>query len=99
MIILSSRYEGLPNVLLESLVLKKFIISSDCRTGPKEILDNGKGGFLFKVGDHNQLASKILIFKKIKKFKSMINFSYRRLNRFDMKANLEEYRKFVEKYL
>ena len=51
LIILSSRYEGLPNVLLESLVLKKFIISSDCRTGPKEILDNGKGGFLFKVGD------------------------------------------------
>ena len=100
LIILSSKYEGLPNVLLESLVLKKFIISSDCRTGPREILDNGKGGFLFKVGDHNQLASKILIFKKNKrKFKSMIDFSYRRLDRFDMKKNLEKYKKFVEKYL
>ena len=33
--ILSSKYEGLPNVLLESLVLKKFIISSDCPTGPR----------------------------------------------------------------
>ena len=29
-------------------VLKKLIISSDCATGPKEILDNGKGGLLFK---------------------------------------------------
>ena len=36
--ILSSKYEGLPNVLLEALVLKKVIISSNCRTGPNEIL-------------------------------------------------------------
>ena len=42
--ILSSRYEGLPNVLLESLALEKMVISSNCRTGPKEILLNGKGG-------------------------------------------------------
>ena len=42
--VLSSKYEGLPNVLLESLVLKKFIISSDCPTGPREILINGRGG-------------------------------------------------------
>ena len=36
--ILTSLYEGLPNVLLESQVLKKFIISSNCPTGPREIL-------------------------------------------------------------
>ena len=40
--ILSSKYEGLPNVLLESIVLKKMIISSACPTGPKEILLDGK---------------------------------------------------------
>ena len=60
--VLSSKYEGLPNVILESLVLKKFVISSRCRTGPKEILLNGKGGLLFKVGSHKQLASKIMYF-------------------------------------
>ena len=58
--ILSSKYEGLPNVLLESLVLKKMIISSNCRTGPKEILLNGKGGLLFKVGNHKDLYKKII---------------------------------------
>ena len=40
--VLSSKFEGLPNVLLEAQFFKKFIISSNCPTGPKEILLNGK---------------------------------------------------------
>ena len=47
--ILSSRYEGLPNVLLEAACLKKLIISTKCPTGPKEILSNGKGGIFLKL--------------------------------------------------
>ena len=35
LLILTSKYEGLPNVLLEAVSLKKFIISSNCKTGPK----------------------------------------------------------------
>ena len=65
--ILTSLYEGLPNVLLESQVLKKFIISSDCPTGPREILLNGKAGFLFNVGDHIELSNLILHYSKNKK--------------------------------
>ena len=53
--VLSSIYEGLPNVLIEALYLKKYIISSDCPTGPREILKNGRYGDLFKVKDYNQL--------------------------------------------
>ena len=53
--ILSSKYEGSPNVLLEAITLNKIIISSDCPTGPSEILDGGKGGILFKVGDYKNL--------------------------------------------
>ena len=53
--ILTSKFEGLPNVLLEAAVLKKFIISTNCPTGPREILQNGKGGFLFKVGNHKNI--------------------------------------------
>ena len=34
---LTSQYEGLPNILLESILLKKFFISSNCPTGPQEI--------------------------------------------------------------
>ena len=55
--VLSSRYEGNPNILLEIASLKKIIISSDCKVGPREILQSGKGGLLFKVGDYNKLYS------------------------------------------
>ncbi len=90
--VLSSKFEGLPNVLLESLVLKKFIISSDCRTGPKEILLNGKGGLLFDVGDYKMLEKKIKYFflNKTKCQKMMMN-SYKSLKRFDYNENLKMY--------
>ena len=65
--VLSSKYEGLPNVLLEALVLKKFIISSNCSTGPKEILLNGKGGYLYNVENYNQLTEKIIFYNENKK--------------------------------
>ena len=54
----------MPNVLLESHVLKKFIISSDCPTGPREILLNGRAGFLFNVGDYIKLSNLILYYSK-----------------------------------
>ena len=94
--VLSSKYEGLPNVILESLVLKKFVISSKCRTGPKEILLNGKGGLLFKVGNHKQLANKIMyFFFNRKKCLKLLNKSYQSLDRFDYNSNLLKYYKLV----
>ena len=36
LLVLSSKYEGLPNVLLEAQLLKKFIISTNCPTGPRK---------------------------------------------------------------
>tara|TARA_B100001121_G_scaffold268204_1_gene251969 strand:+ start:591 stop:1697 length:1107 start_codon:yes stop_codon:yes gene_type:complete len=90
--ILASKYEGLPNVLLEAISLKKFIISSNCPTGPKEILDNGKGGFLFNVGNYIKLSKMILIYKNNKKiYSKMKRISYQRLDRFNLEKNLDKY--------
>tara|TARA_B100001564_G_scaffold101186_1_gene83297 strand:- start:1900 stop:2991 length:1092 start_codon:yes stop_codon:yes gene_type:complete len=90
--ILSSLYEGLPNVLLESQVLKKFIISSDCPTGPREILLNGQAGFLFSISDYIQLSNLILKYHKNKKSLSKkISIGYKNLNRFDYTQNLKKY--------
>lgn len=95
--ILSSKYEGLPNVLLEATVLKKFIISSNCSTGPKEILLNGKGGYLFDVQNYQQLCKKIIFFNKNKKQSlKLLNYSYKNLKRFDFKDNLSKYYKLLK---
>ena len=55
----SSKFEGLPTVLLEALMLNKIIISSSCPTGPKEILSNPKSGLLFEVGNPVELADRV----------------------------------------
>lgn len=90
--ILTSKFEGLPNVLLEALTLKKFVISSNCQTGPKEILINGKGGLLFKVGDHKDLSKKILYYKNNKfKCNKMLLKAIKKLDRFNEKENLNKY--------
>ena len=90
--VLTSKYEGLPNVLLEAILLRKFIISSNCPTGPREILLNGNGGYLFPVGDYKKLSEKILLFyKKKSKNKKIMDLAYKNLNRFDSKHNLKKY--------
>ena len=90
--ILSSKYEGLPNVLLEAACLKRLIISTKCPTGPKEILSNGKGGIFFKINDYKDLALKIKYAIRNKKLmKKKVEFCYKNLHRYDYKKNLEEY--------
>tara|TARA_B110000967_G_C18888987_1_gene566006 strand:- start:1078 stop:2184 length:1107 start_codon:yes stop_codon:yes gene_type:complete len=98
--ILSSIYEGLPNVLLEAMTLKKLIISSNCPTGPKEILKNGKYGFLFKVGDHKDLLQKIIWCSKNKKInKIKIKKGHESLERFDYNLNCNKYLKLINKII
>ncbi|MGL5980057.1 MAG: glycosyltransferase [Phocaeicola sp.] len=58
-IVHSAKFEGLPTVLIEALLLKKIIISTDCPTGPREILDNGRAGVLVSVGNEEEMAQSI----------------------------------------
>lgn len=100
LLILSSTFEGLPNVLLEAMVLKKFIISSDCPTGPKEILKNGRFGFLFPVNDYKRLSNQIIrYYKNKKKLKIKTGLAFNSLIRFDSKTNLLSYKNLIEKNL
>ena len=98
--VLSSKYEGLPNVLIEAQKYNLPIISSNCPTGPKEILMNGKLGNLYPVSDHKKL------FYEIKKFyldqKYLIrksNLSQKYLYRFNVKENCFKYLRIVKKYI
>lgn len=54
--VLSSRWEGLPNGLIQALGLGMKVVSTDCQSGPREILRDGKRGMLVPVGDEKSLA-------------------------------------------
>jgi glycosyltransferase involved in cell wall biosynthesis len=54
--VLSSLFEGLPNALLEALAIGVPIVSTDCKTGPGEILRGGLDGHLVPVQDHVTMA-------------------------------------------
>lgn len=96
--ILTSIYEGFGNVLVEALKYKCPIISSNCLSGPKEILNNGEYGDLYKTEDKNRLI--ILINKhfkneKILKKKSIAGF--KELSKYSLKKNILNFNNLFEK--
>lgn len=58
---LSSRFEGLPMVLLEAQAFGLPIVAFDCDTGPAEVVEHRTTGLLVKAGDTNQLADSLLM--------------------------------------
>ena len=58
--VLSSLVEGMPNVLIEAMMCGCSIVSTDCDTGPKEILEYGNFGYLVKTKNHTDLANGIM---------------------------------------
>ena len=57
--VLSSTYEGMPSALIEALACGCPAVSTDCPSGPSEILEDGRYGRLVRIGDVDGLASVI----------------------------------------
>ena len=93
----SSKYEGFGVVLLEALMLDKFVISSNCPTGPTEILTNPKAGELFDVGDANQLAEKVLKVLYDKDYqKELLKNIQLKKKEFELSEIAEKFHKIIE---
>lgn len=86
----SSKFEGLPTVLIEAMILERPIIATDCPTGPKEILENGKSGILVSIGNKKELAEKIEKILLNQNFKNeIVENSKKNIKRFDSKIIIE----------
>lgn len=57
--VLSSLFEGMPNVLIEAMMAGCTPVATDCPTGPREILESGRYGYLVPVQDPDALAAGI----------------------------------------
>ena len=64
-LILPSLWEEVGFVLVEAAISNLFLISSDCKNGPKEFLCHGKGGLLFNSREIDNLSSKLFEFNKM----------------------------------
>lgn len=94
----SSKCEGLSSVLIEALALKKMIVSSNCSTGTKEILNNGELGIIFPIGDYEALAKEIenaINNEKLRKYYEEKGYESR--DRFNTKNIKKEIEEIIEK--
>jgi glycosyltransferase involved in cell wall biosynthesis len=94
--VLSSLWEGLPGVLIEALTCEVPVVSTNCKSGPKEILDNGKAGELVKVKDIDTLSNamlKVLRDKDLQnKYKSL---GLKKVKEFDKNKIIKQYEDFL----
>ncbi|MEI2436132.1 glycosyltransferase [Priestia megaterium] len=87
--VLSSRWEGFPNTLLEALACGTKVVAFDCKSGPKEILQDDKYGILVKKLNSSSLAKSIVdsIFGK--------NLSQDRANYYSLERIIKEYEQIL----
>ena len=87
--VLSSRWEGLGNVLIEALALGRPVVATDCPSGPREILEDGRWGRLVPVGDDAALAEAIL--EALEAGQAPAGAPQRMVERFGLDAVVEQY--------
>ena len=85
-LVLASTYEGLPTVLIESLVLKTPIIAVDCPTGPKEILATFNPNYLIKNGTESQIVDDLA--SKFELLDRTMKHSFENIDQFSKVHNL-----------
>lgn len=91
--VLSSRWEGFGHVIVEAMATGIPVISTDCKSGPKEII-NDKYGVLVPVSDFKKLSSEIIkMLNNDDKRNRLSKLGYERSKKFHVKKIIKEYEK------
>jgi glycosyltransferase involved in cell wall biosynthesis len=91
-VVLSSAWEGFGNILVEAMFAGTPVVSTNCESGPTEILDRGKYGKIVNVGDSEAMATAILETLSSPKESELLRS---RANQFSLEAALDRYQKLL----
>lgn len=94
-LILTSTMEGMPMVLIESLVRGLPVLSSNCPTGPRDIIRNGENGYLYKMGDLSDFQEKLDLLRKNKLNRASVKQS---VNKFSKEQYVKKIKSALESY-
>jgi len=97
MFILSSKFEGFGLVLVEAMIVNTFVLSSNCKVGPNEILYNGGCGDLFEIGNVDELSEKIEYALSDENYRNRkIKKAYERIKEFDKELSIKSLTEILE---
>lgn len=98
--VFSSLFEGFGMAILEAIACGLPVISTDCETGPREILNNGEYGMLVRVDDSDDLAEKMITLAKNEELLSYyVKKSSERISQFDMNRIIKKWIYLIDSFL
>ncbi|WP_276166280.1 glycosyltransferase family 4 protein [Zobellia alginiliquefaciens] len=96
--IFSSRFEGFPNALLEAMYFGMPCISTDCPTGPSEMIKDNVSGLLTPVDNVDKLAKKISLLSKNPTLRNTLSKNaYESVKQYSCGNIISEWRDLIEK--
>lgn len=90
-LLLSSKTEALPTVIIEAMSCGVPVIATNCKFGPSEIIEHGKFGFIYEENNIDELIKYIRILDNKEEYKRISLNSLKRANDFSCKKSIAQY--------